>query len=157
VDKRFSFLLLAAALLLPAEARALPTQATYRALYNADAAGTLLFELDEQVPGACRYTMSWEYSSGAPSEQCVVDEATWIGKRSCFADALAPEESYLTLAPNWDCWGYDGAGRDAQVYLLVLGESAADGALCGLIQFDSASSPLQAIDATPMPSVKPSP
>jgi hypothetical protein len=153
VSKPFPFLFVLSTLFVPVRALALPTQATYRATLNGSPAGLLRFELDGASTTACTYDMDWESDRGLLSDQCVLDEATWAGHRDCEADALRPEESILTLSPDWGCWGFDPAGGDNEIFLMVLGENRLNGALDGLIQLDSASSPLYGFRAVPLSSL----
>jgi hypothetical protein len=140
-----------AALLLAMPVRALPTWAAYSASLGGAPVGTLYFDLDEQVPGGCRYMGAWEFGDGIPGEQCAIDESTSAGHRSCLRNALRPVPSLVLLAAGEPCWGFDGSGQSNSVFTLILDERVTDGALDGLVQLDSATSAVSSFHASPSP------
>jgi hypothetical protein len=105
----------AAGLLAAAPARALPTQTLYQASVGGAPAGTIAFDLDADLEGACRYAMEWGYAR-TPSERCFVDETSMPGFASCLFASLEPLASFVTLPPpGVPCQGIGGDGQSTPV------------------------------------------
>jgi hypothetical protein len=135
------------ALLLASPVLALPTDVSQVVRVGGGPAGTLRFTFDQEVPGACRYLAFWDIGGGVPAEQCGVDEIRTFGSDSCFENARRPLISMLSASVGVECRGFD-ADEDTSVFSLMLIEMG-DGSLEGLIQFDSADSPVSDVHVDP--------
>jgi hypothetical protein len=141
--------LVAAVLLAAAPALALPTQFPYEASIGGASVGTVVFDLDQEVPNACRYGVTWAFAPIVPSEQCFVEEWTTRGTRTCFLAALRPLPTFVTLPPpGVPCRGIDATGESTPIFALAAAEQA-DGTLVGMIQLDSASALFLSFHAAP--------
>jgi hypothetical protein len=139
-----------AGLLAAAPASALPTQNVFLVTIGGSPAGGLIFALDQEVAGACRYSLEWTQIPRVPSEQCFVDEQTAAGAAGCFQASTKPIATVVTLPPpGVPCQGIDESGQSAPVYALVASERATDGGLQGVIQLDDASSTFYPFEAVP--------
>lgn len=102
--------------------------------------GSVFFALSAQVPGgACRYGMRWVPPGSTLDATCSVDEAKWLGARSCAQNAQGAMHSIVIRAPGASCAGFDIKGFKTDVFQLVLGERAGDPSMVGLIQYSPAS------------------
>ena len=138
-----------AVLLAAAPADALLTQLPYQATVGGAPAGTVSFDLDQEVVSACRYGVTWAFAPFVPGEQCFVDELITPANRTCFLAALRPLPTFVTLPPpGVQCQGIDSTGQSTPVFALAAAERA-DGTLDGVIQLDSASANFLSFHAEP--------
>ncbi len=148
MNKLFSSLVCLAVLVRGAPAHAIPTGVLYDAFMDGVSVGTLVFELDSEIPlVACRYSVDWMAPGNFLSAQCYLDEMMTVGRAICAADASEPMTGLLQLAPSDVCDGFDGNAQETSFFLMALGEHADDGSLDGLVQISAAEPDVDAFSA----------
>lgn len=135
-------LLCAGAMMIPASAFALPTQAAFDVHIASGPidilAGQMFFDLDMDLPGArqCRYYVEWDNAAILPiSADGYVLEAKTHGTASCLANAYMPVHSLVQADFTYPFNGFDRFQQFRPVSMFVLGEDGEDAEMNGLIQF----------------------
>lgn len=150
MNKRFCWIVAAAALIAPASAMGLDTRRVFDVTMMAAAdrergSGSWYFEFDTEERAACFYAVEWVNPSETISTDCVFKEWKVHGRRSCLRNAA---KSFFTiLEVDGACQGFDGStGLLQEVTALVLGESMSD-ELSGVIAMDAPFLSLRGITA----------
>lgn len=153
-------LLVALGLASTTPANALPTQLVYDITMpngpdpsNASEIGIMIFALDADVCGACRYFAEWNsnFDEHALSTNCYLNEAKVHGAASCLRNSTRSFPTLITVDPALGCSGFDGGGQPQSIFLIVAGENGPSGDFSGLIQYSPAAPFLMSFAGVPFP------
>jgi hypothetical protein len=120
-------LALAAATVLPGSAMALDVDDCWSvAILKADRAqhvGEWFFELDDDDPAACIYSLEWVSPTALISTDCQFAELKAHGRRGCIRNSMINFPTIVTLSDACDyCEGFSDLGLLELVERVVLGE-----------------------------------